>query len=107
MGEKLNAKAASEKGVYAGKVIIIISDGEDRVSAVKKEQLIKELKESSIKVYAIGLTQELGGGGGGRNSKGRAETFLRNITAETGGRVIFPKRNATDIESLLNELLAE
>ncbi len=50
-------KANSEK--LAEKIIVLVTDGEDRASEVTEKQLIKELKENGVKIYAIGLIQEL------------------------------------------------
>lgn len=46
------------------KVLILITDGEDRESKIKEKQLIAELKQNQIKVYAVGLVQELDEGSG-------------------------------------------
>src|ERR1700682_4716519 len=95
IAEKLNAKASFDKNAFADKVMILITDGEDRVSKVKEKELIKELKESGIKVCAIGLIQALDEYGGiiVKSPKETAIGFLKKITKETGGVVIFPKSN--------------
>jgi hypothetical protein len=107
--ENLNTKANLDKHAFTDKVLILITDGEDRVSKIKDKQLIEKLKESSVKVYVIGLVQELEPEGGltNRSPKAKAEDFFKKVTKETGGRVIFPKSNKADVNSLLNELFAE
>ena len=103
-----DAKANAEK--FLEKIVILITDGEDRASEVKEEQLIKELRESGVKVYAIGIIQDLGDDGGfiGRSPQEKAKKFLKKITTETGGNVIFPKfKKDTRVEDLLTELFAE
>lgn len=107
IAHNLNTKVNLDQDAYAGKVIILLTDGEDRVSRVKEKELIQVLKEGGIKVYALGLVQELDRDGGfiRRNPKDKAVDFLKKITKETGGRVIFPKAQ-TNIDSLVRELLA-
>ena len=108
IGKVVTAKATSEK--LSEKIIVLVTDGEDRASEVTEKQLIKELKESGVKVYAIGLVEELEPSGGfiGNSSKSNSKNFLKKITKETGGNVIFPKlKKDTKVEDLLTELFAE
>jgi len=107
MAEQLNSKASAAKEPLA-KVMVLITDGEDRVSRIGEKELIKTLKENSIKVYAIGLTSELENQGGliGKGSKGRAEGFLEKVTKATGGKAVFPKSKKVVVEALMNELFA-
>ena len=44
-----------EKDSYARKVLVLITDGEDRLSRIKSKQLLAELKQANIQVYAVGL----------------------------------------------------
>jgi Mg-chelatase subunit ChlD len=97
IAQELNARGEADKDVH--KRIVLISDGEDRVSKIKEKPLIKLLVESGIKVYAIGLTREL-------KDDGDAKSFLKKITTETGGRVIFPKWPIV-ADKLVRELLAK
>ncbi len=106
MAKTIVAKADSEK--LSEKIIVLITDGEDRASKVTDKQLIKELKESGVKVYAIGLTQELDSGINFGSSQGRSKKYLKKFAQETGGNVIFPKlKKDTKVEDLLTELFAE
>jgi len=70
--------------------------------------VIKELKATGVKVYAIGLIRQLDADTLIRISpRERAETFLTKITKETGGRAVFPKSKKIDVDGLLNELLGQ
>ncbi len=80
------------------KVIILITDGEDRISKINQKQLIQKLKEHKTSVFAIGLVQQLD------KSRSKAVDLLKAITKETGGRVVFPKSDRQDLQSLLAEL---
>lgn len=106
LARKVNAKAQLDNAAFGDKIIILITDGEDRISKIKKKQLIQTLKEGGIKVYAVGLVQELDSDSGlvRKASKTRAMDFLREITKETSGRVTFPKSDKHDVGGLLKEL---
>ncbi|HSP61348.1 MAG TPA: vWA domain-containing protein [Pyrinomonadaceae bacterium] len=80
------------------KVIILITDGEERTSKINQKQLIRKLKEHKTSVFAIGLVQQLD------KSRSKAVNLLKDITKETGGRVVFPKSDRPDLQSLLAEL---
>jgi len=94
MAESLNQPPAA-----AAKVIIMITDGEDRVSEKNQKEVVAKLKENKISVYAIGLVQQLEG-----SKRGKASDFLKSLTKQTGGRVIFPKSDNLEVQNLLTEL---
>jgi hypothetical protein len=109
IAKELNAKANPEKDALANGAIILITDGEDRVSRVKEDDLINELKKTGVKVFAIGLVSELDSSSGfiNKSKKGKAEDLLKKITKETGGRAIFPGSRRLDRDKLMKELFAE
>jgi hypothetical protein len=80
------------------KVIILITDGEERISKINQKQLIQKLNEHKTAVFAIGLVQQLD------KTRSKAVDLLKVITKETGGRVVFPKFDRQDLQSLLAEL---
>ena len=80
------------------KVIILITDGEERSSRINQKQLIQKLNEHKTSVFAIGLVQQLD------KSRSKAVDLLKLITKETGGRVVFPKSDRPELQSLLAEL---
>ncbi len=109
MVNHLNARAEQDKTPNARKVLVLITDGEDRKSKIKEKELLAELQKHQIKVFAIGLVRELedemrlvGG-----NPRSKAVKFLTKITKETGGRALFPKTNSSDASALVNELFAD
>jgi len=79
------------------KVIILITDGEDRTSKTTRTQLVEDLSKYKITVFAIGLVQDL------ENGKSKATNLLRTLAEDTGGRAVFPKKSA-DISTILNGL---
>jgi hypothetical protein len=63
-----------------------------------------------VKVYAIGLIEELDSSRGfvSDSSQNKSKIFLRKVTKETGGNVVFPKlKKDSKFEDLLTELFAE
>ena len=83
------------------KVVIIITDGEDRASYYKKEDLVKLLHETGVQVFVLGFVSELENQGpftrpGARD---RAEKLLKTVADESGGRVFFPKDKEQLIDS--------
>ena len=106
MAEDMKANGGS--AAPAEKIIILITDGEDKFSKIKEKQLIEELKKENIKVYAVGLVQELAFEGGlvGRSPKAKAVDFLKKLTKETGGRAVFPDSSGIDAHAVLNELFS-
>jgi uncharacterized protein YegL len=106
MAEQLNAKVDLNKDAFAEKVIFLVTDGEDRTSHTSEKELIAKLKASGIKVYAIGLVTELDKDRGviRQPTRGKSETFLKKITKESGGRVVFPESGKVNVEETLNEL---
>lgn len=106
MVKHINAKAEQDKTPQVRKVLVLITDGEDRKSTIKEKELLGELQQHQIKVFAIGLVQELDQGGYMRNARDKATKLLKKITKETGGRALFPKSNSGDVDALLLELFA-
>lgn len=108
MIKHINAKAESESKQGLRKVLVLITDGEDRKSKIKEKDLIAKLQQHQIRVYAIGLVLELDKEAGlmRPSAQRRSIKFLSNVTKETGGRALFPKSNSGDVQALLLELFA-
>lgn len=94
-----SAKNINAKPDISEKVLILITDGDERVSEMKEQEVLNFLKENKIKVYAVGMITEL-------SSKGKPKKILTRITQETGGRVIFPKQKDKP-ENIVKDLFAE
>lgn len=87
-----------EKAESSDKVIILITDGEERKSTVRQKELLQKLSELKVRVYAVGLVEQLG------SHRGKAVDFLRDLTKGTGGKVVFAKRGE-NLQTLLDELV--
>ena len=92
------AASLDQESPDTNKVIILITDGEERRSKINQKQLIQKLKEHKTSVFAIGLVQQLD------KSRSKAVDLLKALTKDTGGRVVFPKSDRQDLQSLLAEL---
>ena len=105
MAQQMNDNAQQLAGE---KIIILVTDGEDRVSKINEDDLLKSLKTSGIKVYAVGLTTELDDPSRGLNEskRSKAEHFLKKLTKETDGRVVFAS-SKNDIDDVVDHLLAK
>lgn len=93
--ERLTTAKPVTCGPYSETNLLVISDGQDRASVTEPKDLIAKLKENGTKVYVIGLIDGLESTGGlfGKSPKKRSTEFFEELTTETGGRVVFPKKN--------------
>ena len=74
------------------RALILVSDGEDRDSFYKEQQLYELLRESDVQIYVIGFVGDLDKEGGliSKSPQGKAKAFLERLATETGGKVYFP-----------------
>ena len=88
------------------KVVVIITDGEDRNSYYKQEAMIKNLRQSDVQVFALGLVTELDRESGlmMKSPRDKAEKLLKMVTEETGGRAFFP-RNRTELLDSMTQII--
>jgi Ca-activated chloride channel family protein len=97
------AKNSKSDDVGRRRALILITDGEERESRQKLEQLLALLRENKIQVYAIGIMAQLEKDRGKKVSE-KATSFLTNMAKETGGRVFFPQ-TVSELRSKANEML--
>ena len=85
----------SEEKPARERVLILVSDGDERESTIKYEELTKFLKEEKIRVFVIGMAEE------------KVFTkLLDKIARDTGGKVYLPK-NAADLSSTAKTVSAD
>jgi Ca-activated chloride channel family protein len=84
---------ASRKGDNADvrRVLVLISDGEDRSSYYSQDNLLQLLREKDVQIFAIGVVGQLDNEGGMIRSSPRekAEKLLNRLAEETGGQAFF------------------
>ena len=74
------------------RAIILVTDGEDRASFYKREQLFESLKENDVQIYVIGFVNELEREAGfiSKSKRQKAVDLLDGLAKETGGRTFYP-----------------
>lgn len=74
------------------KIVITITDGEDRNSYYSQDQLTKLLRENGVQMFILGLVVELDKEAGliRLSPRAKAEKLLTTVAEESGGRVFYP-----------------
>lgn len=85
--------------------LVLITDGEERASRTKEEDLLKMLQNAGLKIFIIGLVEELDSEGGfiRRAPRERAKALIERLAKETGGRAFFP-RKSEDFQKVVAEI---
>lgn len=88
---------STTKGAGGGprrRALVLISDGDDRASYHRAEQVMRLLREhDDVQVFCIGLPGMVDRTSLVRESrKERADKFLKQLAGETGGRAFFPEK---------------
>jgi Ca-activated chloride channel homolog len=93
-GVYFSAKHLADKEILPGtrKLLILITDGEDRKSAAKIEDVLKFLKNEKIQVYTLGLSD-------GKIYKG----LLEKLAKETGGKSFMVEKRS-EIGTIIKQL---
>ncbi len=100
----------AQNGIKPKKAIVVITDGEDRDSYYKLDELVSKVQESDVQVYCIGLLNQIPEKGlFGRWSKSvpeKAHDALLRISEETGGKAYFPQK-VLDVNAIVGEIAHE
>jgi Ca-activated chloride channel homolog len=74
------------------RALILVTDGEDRASFYKQEQLFESLKEEDVQIFVIGFVNELDKERGfiAKSKRQKAMDLLDRMAKETGGRAFYP-----------------
>lgn len=88
------------------KAVIIITDGEDRMSFYGLEKVVGLLHETKVPVFVIGMVFMLDDTSGliRKSPRTKAETLLTTIAAESGGR-LFLVKNLADLATAVREIV--
>ncbi len=107
----LLATQKAQKGSRQKHALLIISDGEDRDSYYRLEEVLRIIQESNVQAYVVGfLTPEPEQGlfdVFSKNPQEKARGALQKIAAETGAKAVFPKdisQLPTIMQSIAHEL---
>ncbi|HEX8146955.1 MAG TPA: VWA domain-containing protein [Pyrinomonadaceae bacterium] len=90
-GEYLMKNARRTGATGRGLALVLVSDGEDRESSHKAEEVLKLLRDGGVRVFCVGLTEELENTQGfiTKSKRDAARRLLSKLAEETGGRVFY------------------
>ena len=90
------------------RALIVITDGEDRNSFYKQEQLFARLREEDVQIFVIGFVNELDKEAGfiRKSPRDKAVGLINKLATETGGRAFFPESIA-DLPQIANEIIRD
>jgi Ca-activated chloride channel family protein len=100
----------AQTGTRPKKAIVVITDGEDRDSYYKLDELVAKVQESDVQIFCVGfLNQPPEKGLFGHWSKSapeKAHDALMRVSDETGGKAFFPEK-ISEISSIVAEIAIE
>jgi VWFA-related protein len=87
----------ANQGAEPKKVAVVFTDGEDKDSYYKFDELLSKIRDSDVQVYmVIFLDEELGTEGGffgiKKSEKEKLQKKMTDIAEATGGKAFFPER---------------
>ena len=90
------------------RALIVITDGEDRSSFYKQEQLFSRLREEDVQIYVIGFVNELDKEAGfiRKSPREKAVGLINKLASETGGRAFFPE-SISELPQIANEIVRD
>jgi Ca-activated chloride channel homolog len=100
----------SHTGNRAKKAVVVITDGEDRDSYYKLEELIAKVQELDVQVFSIGFLNDIPDkgifGSFSKSEPEKARDALTRVAEETGGKAFFPDKLA-DIHPIVAQIAGE
>ena len=90
------------------RALIVITDGEDRSSFYKQEQLFARLREEDVQIYVIGFVNELDKEAGfiRKSPREKAVGLINKLASETGGRAFFPE-SISELPDIAKEIVRD
>jgi Ca-activated chloride channel family protein len=90
------------------RALIVITDGEDRNSFYKQEQLFARLREEDVQIFVIGFVSELDKDAGliRKSPRDKAVNLIKRLASETGGRAFFPE-SISELPQIANEIIRD
>ena len=105
----LAADYAHSEAKNRRRAVVLVTDGMDKNSYYKFEQVVDRLRETDVQLYLIGFTKDLENDGAwvfNKSEKGTAEGLLSRLAAETGGRAFFPKELA-EVQTIAQQISSD
>lgn len=90
------------------RALIVITDGEDRNSFYKQEQLFTRLREDDVQIFVIGFVNELDKESGfiRKSPRDKAVALINKLASETGGRAFFPN-SVAELPQIANDIVRD
>jgi Ca-activated chloride channel family protein len=106
--EKITEYEKSRSDDRKRRALVLVSDGEDRDSYYKEQQLFELLRESDVQIFTVGFVSELSKEGGfiSKSPQAKAKTFLERLATETGGKSYFPA-TINELETIAKDIASE
>jgi len=97
-----------DEGDRRRRALIVITDGEDRNSFYKQEQLFARLREEDVQIFVIGFVNELDKEAGfiRKSPRDKAVNLINKLATETGGRAFFPE-SVADLPQIANDIIRD
>ncbi len=98
----LAADYAHKEAKNRRRAVILVTDGLDKNSYYKFEEVVERLRETEVQIYLIGFTNDLSNDGAWvfkKSDKDKAEGLLNRLASETGGKAFFP-RELTEVHTI-------
>src|SRR5215813_6304123 len=106
--EHVSEYRKGDEGDRRRRALIVITDGEDRNSFYKQEQLFSRLREEDVQIFVIGFVNELDKEQGliRKSPREKAVNLINKLASETGGRAFFPD-SVAELPQIANEIIRD
>ncbi|HEV8431131.1 MAG TPA: VWA domain-containing protein [Pyrinomonadaceae bacterium] len=106
--EHVSEYKKGDEGDRRRRALIVITDGEDRSSFYKQEQLFARLREEDVQIFVIGFVNELDKEAGliRKSPRDKAINLINKLASETGGRAFFPE-SISELPGIANEIVRD
>jgi Ca-activated chloride channel homolog len=106
--EHVSEYKRGDEGDRRRRALIVITDGEDRSSFYRQEQLFARLREEDVQIFVIGFVNELDKDNGliRKSTRDKAVSLINKLATETGGRAFFPD-SVADLPQIANEIVRD
>jgi Ca-activated chloride channel family protein len=106
--EHVSEYRKGNEGDRRRRALIVITDGEDRNSFYKQEQLFARLREEDVQIFVIGFVNELDKEAGfiRKSPREKAVALINKLASETGGRAFLPD-SVAELPQIANEIIRD
>ena len=106
--EHVSEYKKGDEGDRRRRALIVITDGEDRNSFYKQEQLFARLREEDVQIFVIGFVNELDKEAGliRKSPREKAVALINKLATETGGRAFFPD-SVAELPQIANDIIRD